>query len=254
MMTSVKTIINSIAFKLAYFLLPRGLRKYIIKVMIHSEESAAPRDAIRWLLGVFDQVGYAIDVQSRRWGNGVHIKHEIMDGIHSFFYDRISPNSRVLDLGCGYGAVAFSIATHADSQVLGIDFDQIQIAFARERFPHPKIRYVVGNVFTDIPEAESFDVVVLSSVLEHLEDREKFLMHLSERFHPEKFLIRVPTFERHFFAALKRELGLYPYTDATHVLEYSPQVFMDEMKKAGLDIRHFEIRWGDIWAECVPAR
>ncbi|MDO8753532.1 MAG: class I SAM-dependent methyltransferase [Anaerolineales bacterium] len=250
----MKAFINSLVSKMAYFLLPRALRKYIVKIMISAEVSAPPRDAIRWQLGIFDQVSHAIDLQCKRLGNGVHIKHELMDGIHSFFYDRIPKNARVLDLGCGYGAVAHSIAIHAEAQVLGIDFDAGQIAFAKQRFPHPHIRYVVGNVFTDIPETESFDVIVLSSVLEHLENRENFLMDLSQRFHPAKFLIRVPTFERHFFAALKRELGLFPYTDDTHVLEYSPQIFMDEMTKAGLDVRHFEIRWGDIWAECVPVK
>lgn len=250
----MKEIFNSLVSKLAYFLLPRALRKYIVKIMLSAEVSAPPRDAIRWLLGIFDQVTRAIDLQSVRWGNGVHIKHELMDGIHSFFYDRIPKDSRVLDLGCGYGAVAHSIADHTNAVVLGIDFDAGQIAFAKQRFPHPNIRYVVGNVFTDIPEAESFDVIVLSSVLEHLENREKFLMELSQRFHPKKFLIRVPTFERHFFAALKRELGLFPYTDDTHVLEYSPRIFMDEMTNAGLGVRYFEIRWGDIWAECVSVK
>jgi SAM-dependent methyltransferase len=248
----MKKLINSFLSKMAYFMLPRPLRKYIVKIMISAEESASPRDGIRWLLGIFDQVSDAIDLQSKRWGKGVHIKHELMDGIHSFFYDRIPKSARVLDLGCGYGAVAHSIAVHAEAQVLGIDFDAAQISFAKQRFPHPNIRYMVGNVFTDIPETESFDVIVLSSVLEHLENRENFLKDLSQRFHPGKFLIRVPTFERHFFAALKRELGLFPYTDDTHVLEYSPRVFMDEMAKAGLEVRYFEIRWGDIWAECVP--
>lgn len=250
----MKAFINSLVSKTAYFLLPRALCKYIVKVMISAEESASPQDAIRWQLGILDQISRAIDLQSKRWGDGVHIKHELMDGIHSFFYDRIPKNAHVLDLGCGYGAVGHSIAVHSEAQVLGIDFDAEQIAFAKRRFPHPNIRYVVGNVFTDNPEAESFDVIILSSMLEHLENRENFLMDLSQRFHPGKFLIRVPTFERHFFAALKRELGLFPYTDDTHVLEYSPQIFMNEMTKAGLAVRYFEIRWGDIWAECVPAR
>jgi ubiquinone/menaquinone biosynthesis C-methylase UbiE len=250
----MKKSINSIFSRAAYVLLPRSLRKSVVKLMISAEEFAPPRDAIRWLLGIFDQVSNAIDLQSIRWGNGVHIKHELMDGIHSFFYDRIPKNAHVLDLGCGIGAVAHAIAAHTDAQVLGIDFDAAQIAFAKQRYRHPNINYVVGNVFTDIPDVESFDVIVLSSILEHLENREHFLNDLSRRFHPGKFLIRVPTFERHFFAALKRELGLFPYTDDTHVLEYSPQIFMDEMKASGLEVRHFEIRWGDIWSECVPLK
>ncbi len=249
-MASVRSYARSIVVKTTYFLFPRKVRSYIVKAMLYSEESAEPRDAIRWLLGIFDEVGLAIDIQSKRWGNGVHIKHEVMDGIHSFFYERIPPRSKVLDLGCGLGAVAHSIALHTDSQVVGIDFDSKQISFAKEHFQHPNLHFLVGNVFTDIPNTYSFDVIVLSSVLEHLEKRSEFLKEMDEKFHPRKFLIRVPTFERHLFAALKRELGLFPYTDSTHVLEYSPKIFADEMKVAGLTVHHFEIRWGDIWAEC----
>jgi 2-polyprenyl-3-methyl-5-hydroxy-6-metoxy-1,4-benzoquinol methylase len=249
-MPSLRAIMRSIVIKVTYILFPRKVRSYIVKAMLHAEESNEPREAIRWLLGIFDEVGLAIDIQSKRWGNGIHIKHEVMDGIHSFFYERIPPHSKVLDLGCGYGAVSYSIAVHTESTVVGIDFDAPQIALAKERFQHPNLHFLVGNVFTDIPDSASFNVIILSSVLEHLEKRAEFLKELDEKFHPQKFLIRVPTFERHLFAALKRELGLFSYTDRTHVLEYSPKIFADEMKEAGLAINHYEIRWGDIWAEC----
>lgn len=239
--------------KLIFVLVPRSVRRSIIKLFLGAENFADPREAIRWLIGIYDVVNREIDAQSKRWGDGVHIKHNLMDGIHSFFYDRIEPNSTVLDLGCGYGALAHAIAVHANAQVLAIDMDAPQIELGKKRFAHPNITFMVGNVFTDIPEKGSFDVVVLSSVLEHLKNRSEFLRDINARFHPRKFLIRVPTFERHFVAALKKELGLFPYVDDTHELEYSPQIFYDEMAKAGLVVKHFEIRWADIWAECVPA-
>lgn len=244
---------SSMIQKTVYFLLPRSLRRFIVKTMIGAEQSADPREATKWLLGIYDFVNYEIDAQCKRWGDGVHIKHEIMDGIHSFFYERIEKNDNVLDLGCGYGALAFAIAAHADAKVLAIDFDAEQIKFGKKRFSHPNIQFVVGNVFTDIPENGSFDVIILSSVLEHLKNRSEFLKDLTMRFKPKKFLIRVPTFERNLVAALKKELGLFPYTDDTHELEYSKDIFYDEMKQAGISVVHFEIRWADIWAECIPS-
>ena len=245
---------SSIFQKTAYYLLPRSLRRFIVKTMIGAERSADPREATKWLLGVYDYVNYEIDDQCKRWGDGVHIKHEVMDGIHSFFYDRIEKNSSVLDLGCGYGALAHSIAAHSDAKVLAIDFDAEQIEFGKKRFAHPNIQFIIGDVFKDIPEIGSVDVIILSSVLEHLKNRPEFLKELTVRFKPQKFLIRVPTFERNIHAALKKELGLFPYTDDTHELEYSKDVFYAEMKLAGLEVKHFEIRWADIWAECVPAK
>ncbi len=240
--------------KTAYFLFPRTLRRFIVKMMIGAERSADPREATCWLLGIYDYVNYEIDTQCKRWGDGVHIKHEIMNGIHSFFYERIDKNSRVMDLGCGNGALAHAIAVHSDAQVLAIDFNAKQVEFGKNRFNHPNIKFVVGDVFVDTPESGSFDVIVLSSVLEHLKNRPEFLKDLNARFKPQKFLIRVPTFERSLAAALKKELGLFPYTDDTHELEYSPEVFYDEMSQAGLNVTHFEIRWADIWAECIPEK
>lgn len=238
--------------KIVYYLFPRALRRFIIKVMAGAERYSNPKDATRWLLGIYDFINYEIDAQCRRWGNGIHIKHEVMDGIHSFFYERIEENASVLDLGCGNGALSYAIATYSKAQLIAIDFDAEQINVGKERFAHPSIQYVLGDVFTSIPERDSFDVIVLSSVLEHLKKRPEFLKDLVARFRPKKFLIRVPTFERSLAAALKRELGLFPYTDDTHELEYSPQIFYDEMKQAGLAVKHFEIRWADIWAECIP--
>lgn len=245
---------SSMLRKTAYYLLPRALRKFIIKVMIGAEDSADPREAVKWLLGVYDFVNYEIDAQCKRWGDGVHIKHEVMDGIHSFFYDRIERKASVLDLGCGYGALAHAIAVHSEAKVFAIDFDATQIEFGKKRFAHPNIQFIVGDVFKDIPEIGAVDVIVLSSVLEHLKNRPQFLQNLTARFQPKKILIRVPTFERSLHAALKRELGLFPYTDDTHELEYSKDIFYEEMAQAGLDVAHFEIRWADIWAECVPAK
>jgi len=232
--------------------LPKSLRRAGINLIILAEESAPPREAVRSLLEIYDSVTLTIDRECKRWGEGVHIKHQLMDGIHSFFYERIPPQSSVLDLGCGQGSVADAIAAHSDSKVVGIDRDAGQIAFAKGRYQNPRLRFMVGDVFTDIPEGELFDVIVLSSVLEHLENRVVFLKDLTKKFHPKKFLIRVPTFEQHHFKALKRELGMFAYADATHVLEYSTQTFTEEMTQAGLDIQYLEIRWGDIWSECVP--
>jgi len=220
--------------------------------MIQSEESASSQEAVRALLGINDNVGFAIDYQCKRWGDGVHVKHKFMDGIHSFFQERISPNSVVLDLGCGQGTISDAIATGTGSTVLGIDIDPAQISFAKARYTNPHLKYMVGDVLRDIPPGEHFDIIVLSSVLEHLENRPMFLRTLTERFHPEKFLIRVPTFEQHYFKALKRELGMFAYVDPTHMIEYSPQSFAEEIATAGLIIKYSEIRWGDIWVECIP--
>lgn len=220
--------------------------------MVIAEEKAPAPQSVKSLLQVYDYVATAIDMEAIRWGNGVHVKHHLMDGIHSFFYNRIPEGSSVLDLGCGYGTVANAIAEKVNAKVFGIDFNKTSIDFASRNYQNPNLQFLHGNVFSDIPEIKSVDIIILSSVLEHLAVRSGFLLNLSERFHPKKFLIRVPTLERTHYVALKRELGLSPFIDPTHQIEYTADIFRKEMEQANLKINHMEIRWGDIWAECEP--
>jgi 2-polyprenyl-3-methyl-5-hydroxy-6-metoxy-1,4-benzoquinol methylase len=127
--------------------LPKPSRKRLIMELVTVERTSPPKDAIKWLLEIYDYVGLEVDNASIRWGNGVHVKHELMDGIHSFFYTRIPENSKVLDLGCGIGAVANAIASHSNADVLGIDMSTDSIAFAKNHYQHPRLRFMVGNVY-----------------------------------------------------------------------------------------------------------
>ena len=236
----------------AFALLPRGLRQRLIQALLAAEETTTPAAALPWLLGIHDYVLGVIDGHCIRWGRGVHLKHEVMDGIHSYFCERIPPGARVLDVGCGNGALAHAIAEGTDAQVLGVDMDPAHIAFAQARFQHPRLRFERRDVTADLPDARA-DVVVLSSVLEHLPNRVPLLTHLRTQFGATRFLIRVPMFEYFYVAAIKKAVGVFAFRDPTHLLEYSPEVLAREVQAAGLTIRTLDIRWGDLWADCVPA-
>lgn len=252
-MNSIRNAFSGVVSAVVIFFLGpfRAVRGLMIKTLIMAEESRSSDDSLRWLLNIMSFTENAIDRQCVHTGKGVHLKHELMTGIHSFFYERVPDGAKVLDVGCGIGAVAHSIAKHAQASVTGTDYDSRHIDFARKRFQHPNLKFVVGDATKDLP-LDSFDVVVLSSVLEHISDRPALLKTLVKRYRPEKFLIRVPGFERHYHAVLKKKLGMFAYTDWDHKTEYTSESFHSEMQDAGLYVKHMEVRWGDIWAECVP--
>jgi hypothetical protein len=52
---------------------------------------------------------------------------------------------------------------------------------------------------------------------------------------------------------VRSELGLYAYSDPTHFTEYTLDSFEQEMRDAQLSITHYQVNWGEIWAE-VHAR
>ena len=99
---------------------------------------------------------------------------------------------------------------------------------------------------------DPFDVVILSNVLEHLEDRPVFLRRLVRAVQPKRILIRVPLFERDWRVPLKEELGMDYRLDPTHYTEYTLESFASEIQAAHLMLTRQEVRWGEIWAEAAP--
>jgi SAM-dependent methyltransferase len=209
--------------------------------------SRDPAEALRFMMQAQEELNRYIDQGAIRYENGVHVKHRLTK-YHDFFVERIRPGERVLDAGCGNGAVSYDVAERSDAHVLGMDLDEENIARARERFPHPRVTYIVGDVLRDLPK-EPFDAVILSNVLEHLPHRTEFLQRLKETAAPSRMLIRVPLFERAWEVPLRKELGLEWRSDATHETEYTQESFVEEMDAAQLTLVHQEIRWGEIWAE-----
>jgi ubiquinone/menaquinone biosynthesis C-methylase UbiE len=184
------------------------------------------------------------------FGDGIHTKHRHMD-YHRFFTERIGEGERVVDIGCGVGAVAFDVASKCGALVTGIDLAEENIAIARERHSHPNLTCIHGDALTDLPSGP-FDVVIMSNVLEHIEDRPGFLRETQRRLSPRRWLIRVPHFERDWRVPLKRELGVEWRLDPTHFTEHTVESFREETTAAGLRIVHLETRWGEIWSELVP--
>jgi SAM-dependent methyltransferase len=212
--------------------------------------SLPPAEALHFLFHIDRRLYDLEGIKAIEYDGGIHTKHRHIR-YHDFFVARVRPGEKVLDIGCGNGAVAHDIAEHSGATVVGIDLDAQNIAMARSRYAHPRAEYRAGNVLTDLP-VERFDVVILSNVLEHLPGRSAFLRRIAEAALPSRLLIRVPLFERDWRVPLTKELGLDYRLDPTHETEYTLESFAEEMAEAGLKVVHQEVRWGEIWAEAVP--
>ncbi len=215
------------------------------------EKVLKKEDAMNSLCFLFRLENYIYKYQGVKaveYGGGVHTKHRHTK-YHDFFISRIPGNSRVLDIGCGNGALAYDIAQHSKADVIAIDINELNIEKAKSTFSHPFIRYIVADATQYVPD-ESLDIIVLSNVLEHLHNRVAFLQRIQNISSANKILIRVPMFERDWRIPLKKELGLEWRLDLTHETEYTVEEFSNELNEAGLTTVHQEFRWGEIWAEC----
>ena len=206
--------------------------------------------ALHRLLRLHDRLAARIDLLAIDLDEGVHAKHRLT-GYHDFFVGRVRPDERVLDVGSGKGELAHDLATRAGARVTGIDVNADSVAFASRRFQAPRLEFVEADALEWRPQ-QPFDVVVLSNVLEHIDDRVALLSRLRETVCPRRVLIRVPMLERDWLVPLRRELGLWHYGDPTHQTEYTVEQLHEELAAAGLEISELVQRWGELWAVARP--
>jgi SAM-dependent methyltransferase len=208
------------------------------------------RLAARRVLEVYQDVYEQLDQAAIRHDDGVHAKHRLMR-YHDFFVERVRRGERVLDVGCGKGELAADLVERAGATVVGIDFDPSMLEFARTRFSRPELTFLDADAASDLPEGP-FDVVVLSNVLEHVEDRVGLLRRLVETARPSRVLVRVPILDRDWTVPFRRELGLPYFSDPGHFTEYDPDSLRAELAQAGLEIDELQQVWGELWAAARP--
>jgi SAM-dependent methyltransferase len=206
--------------------------------------------AMRRLLVIHDDLYGELDRAAIAYGDGVHVKHRVTR-YHDFFVERVRPGERVLDVGCGKGELALDLAERASAEVVGIDNDPAHLAFARARSAHPRVSYVEGTLPEALPDGH-FDVLVLSNVLEHFDDRVALLGGLVASASPRLVLVRVPVHARHWSVPVREELGLDHFSDPGHWVEYDPNRLREELGRAGLDVVEEIVIWGEIWAAAAP--
>ena len=203
---------------------------------------------IKLLLRLYNYLYKRISTLSVKINNGVHPKHKIMD-YHSYFLYKIKNNSKVLDIGCGIGALAYDIANKA-GYVVGIDINEELIRIAKTKFPKKNIEYITGDA-TNYNFKEKYDYLVLSNVLEHIKNRHEFLEKIRNL--ADIFLIRVPMINRSWIVLYEKELNIDYRSDNSHYIEYTFDSFEKEINQAGLKITSHIIRFGEIWAEIERA-
>ena len=235
-----------------WHLVPRRLRHIWLKGFFVLESRGDPQSGLKNLFAIQDDLEHVVNATALVSGNGVHPKHRLTR-YHDFFVERINDADKVLDVGCGYGAVARSIAlAHPGAEVVGVDYDEVRLGQARARDSLPNLSFVSSDATKSVPEGP-WTVVVLSNVLEHIAERPEFLSALIKTTGARRFLIRVPLFERDWKMPLRKELGVYYYSDNDHKIEPTRAEFRGDVEAAGLQVDELITIWGEIWSSLSVA-
>ena len=108
---------------------------------------------------------------------------------------------RVLDLGCGHGALSVSFAERGAAEVVGIDLDDDRIDFANRNLAanFPELAGRVQFRCEDVLRmSEQFDLIVSKDAFEHIDDLGGVIGHLHSMLKPGGYL--APGFSPLFFS------------------------------------------------------
>ena len=158
--------------------------------------------AVRMLMRLHNYCYHCIARFAIMTEGGIHPKHRLMN-YHQFFVDNVAPEDNVLDIGCGNGFLSYDIAQKA-KRVTAIDLNEKNIEFAKRNFSRENIEYISRDA-TRFDFKGKYDVITLSNILEHIEDRHGFLLKIKGL--ANRFLIRVPMINRDWLAYYEKELG-----------------------------------------------
>jgi cyclopropane-fatty-acyl-phospholipid synthase len=167
----------------------------------------------------------------------------------------VQPGQRVLEIGCGWGALAQAAAGEFGAHVTGLTLSSEQLAFARERLAREGLAERADLRLQDYRDVDDtpFDAVVSIEMFEAV-GREywgDFFRTLRERLKPggraciQTITIRDELFDRY----LKSTDFIQQYIFPGGVLP-SPQAFRAEAAKAGLQVSN-ELAFGADYAETL---
>lgn len=234
-------------------LFPSRLSRYFIfGLLVISSRQKFTNKALIELFWIEDKLNLVINERALAYGENEHPKHTLIP-YHNFFIEHIEDGENIIDIGCGYGAVARSIAmAKPKSLVLGIDNDFTRFTQAINSKNPENLSFLLADIKKSmaLPDIK-WDTVVLSNVLEHLENRIQSLKDIATVTKADKYLIRVPAFERGWKIALRKKLGINYFQDDDHKIEHTLAEFKSEIFQSGLQLKSIDLIWGEIWAVCA---
>lgn len=149
----------------------------------------------------------------------------------------------VLELGCGYRATQLLALRDRLAHGMGVDF-----RIAPELRNEAGFSFLEGSIDQAIPQlnGQSFDAILLISVLEHLAEPAAVLAAIRQRLRPGGvLLVNVPTWRGKFFLELSAfRLGLSPSVEMNdHKMYYDKRDLWPLLVRAGFRPSDLRLRY-----------
>ena len=100
--------------------------------------------------------------------------------LHRFnnYIQRYNDRINLLDIGCGNGWFPVNIANRRSIDIYALDVNITELEQAARVFNSKNIRFIYGNIFDNIFEKHSFDIITMNSSIQYFNDLEKLIKRL----------------------------------------------------------------------------
>lgn len=225
-----KNILLSIIYRLSKILLINNARK--LRLYLDLE----------W---IFDRLAHEVSFKTYNEN-----EHPVRVYSRKFILGFITDKHVVLDIGCKYGDISYYIAQKA-KKVIGIDLNEDSIEIAKAKYKKENLSFEVYEASQYLSDnIDEFDVLILSHVIEHLDNPVDFLNSFLKYF---KFIyIEVPDFDRHYLNHYRKDNRIkLIYSDNDHIYEFNRYEMIALLQECNLTIIKSEYIFGvqKIWCK-----
>lgn len=159
----------------------------------------------------------------------------------------VPTGSRVLEIGCADGFMGEYLIKERGCEVIGVEIDKEAAKQSQKR----GLTVICGDIeeeitFNKLKQEEKFEIILCSSVIEHLGDPVKALKTWRDFLNEEGFLLATVPNIGHWSARLKIILGKFPSEeygifDENHLHFFTLDSFKKMLKDCGYNIEHLGI-------------
>lgn len=161
----------------------------------------------------------------------------------AFLHRHLKAEHAVLDLGCKTGFMSQAIAAKT-ALVVGVDHDADAIREAQATWQRSNLEFMHIDALLYLKGTQQrFDVLILSHILEHLDEPEAFLRSFKDHF--AHIYIELPDFDRYYLNHYRKDLGRpLIYSDDDHVSEFDRDELRAIIDACGMRVVEAEYRFG----------
>lgn len=136
------------------------------------------------------------DIYEQRY-YGSWLQHQYMRAFAALIARWLPRRARILDIGCGTGLLLAELQRRGFHNLWGVDLSPKMIEKAQQNFKGP---LQTANCYELPFEKESFDAVIISSMLHHLPDVPRALEEIDRVLQPYGLLLAREPHQDHYFA------------------------------------------------------